>query len=376
MSQESMIRVLCVDDEPRVLEGLERNLGDQFEIVTADGGETGIAAITATPDFDVVISDMRMPNMNGAVFLGHARRLAPDAQRVLLTGEADAESARAAVNEGQIFRYLVKPCPVDELARVIEAGAATKRRTIADREMLETTVAGSVKLLGEVLALAAPACFRETPGVTSIVEHLCERLGLHETWKFRAAAMLHTIGYVALPIALIEKRRSGVALLGAEKRELASATDIGARLLSSIPRFSEVAEIVRRHRETPPAELTDDVTRGAAMLHVALLVLEDATATRRVAQIAKSIAPQHGEGARSLLALLHDYQAKREQESVVAVKIAELRPGMVLEENLVSRTGNVLFASGNELTAPLLERVRQFHRSAPLAEPIKVRLAS
>jgi CheY-like chemotaxis protein len=373
---ETMIRVLCVDDEPRVLEGLERNLGDQYDVVTADGGEAGIAAITATPDFDVVISDMRMPNMSGAVFLGHARRLAPDAQRVLLTGESDAESARAAVNEGQIFRYLKKPCPVDELARVIEAGAATKRRTIADREMLETTVAGSVKLLSEVLALAAPVCFRETPGVTSIVEHMCERLGVREPWRFRAAAMLHTIGYVALPIALVEKRRSGIALLGAEKRELAGAPEIGARLLEGVPRFRDVAEMVRRHREPLPATLDDDIARGAAMIHVALLVLEDVTATRRVAQIAKTIAPNQNDTGKALLALLHDYQAKREAESIIAVKIAELRPGMVLEENLTTKSGNVLFASGNELTAPLLERVRQFHRSAPLSEPVKVRLAS
>lgn len=373
---EQTIRVLCVDDETRVLEGLERNLGDQYDIVTAEGGEAGVAEITATPDFDVIISDMRMPNMNGAVFLGHARRLIPDAQRVLLTGEADAESARAAVNEGQIFRYLVKPCPIAELSRAIEAGAATKRRAIADREMLETTVAGSVKLLGEILALAAPGCFRETPGVTSIVEHMCERLGLRETWKFRAAAMLHTIGYVALPLALVEKRRSGTALLGAEKRELASAPEIGARLLAGVPRFREVAEIVRRHREALPATLDDDVSRGAAMIHVALLVLEDVTPTRRVAQIAKSLAPNQNDTGKALLALLHDYQAKREQDSVIAVKIGELRAGMVLEESLVSKTGNVLFASGNVLTAPLLERVRQFHRSVPLTEPVKVRLAS
>lgn len=374
MAADSPIRVLCVDDEPRVLEGLERNLGDLFEVVTADGGAAGVAELVANSNFDVVISDMRMPNMNGAVFLGHARRLAPDAARVLLTGEADAESARQAVNEGQIFRYLMKPCPAEELARVIDTGAAAKRRVVADRELLETTVTGSVKLLGEVLALSAPTCFRETPAVTSIVEHMCAKLELRETWKFRAAAMLHTIGYVALPVALVEKRRSGIALNAAEKHELAEAPEIGARLLAGVPRFREVAEMVRRHREPVTTILDDDASRGAAMIHLALEVLEDVTATRRVAQIAKALVANHQPAAKALLGLLFDYQAKREVESVIAVKIAELRPGMMLEENLTSRTGNVLFASGNELTAPLLERIRKFHGSAPLNEPIKVRL--
>jgi hypothetical protein len=259
---------------------------------------------------------------------------------------------------------------------VIAAGAATKRRTIADRELLETTVAGSVRLLGEVLALAAPVCFRETPSVTSIVEHMCEKLELRETWKFRAAATLHTIGYVALPTALVEKRRSGTPLTTAEKHDLAGAPEIGARLLAEVPRFREVAEMVRRHREPVPAVIEDDITRGAAMIHLALEVIEDVTATRRVAQIAKTIAPNHQAAGKAMLALLADYRAKREADAIVAMKVAELRPGMVLEENLMSRSGNVLFASGNELTAPVLERVRQFHRSAPLAEPIKVRLAS
>lgn len=370
------IRVLCVDDEPRVLEGLDRTLGDTYEVVTAEGGAAGIVELERGVDFDVIISDMRMPNMNGAVFLGHARRLAPDAARVLLTGEADAESARAAVNEGQIFRYLMKPCPVDELMRVIETGAAAKRRVIADRELLETTVTGSVKLLGEVLALAAPSCFRETPAITSIVEHMCERSGLVETWKYRAAAMLHTLGYIALPAALVERRTSGVALSPAEQRELGTAAEIGARLLAEVPRFHEVAEMVRRHREKIPARLDDDITRGAAMISIAVEVLNDVTATRRVAQIARGRAVNHGPAGRALLELLFDYQAKRPMESIAAVKVGELRPGMVLEENLTSRSGNVLFAKGNELTAPLLERIRQFHKAAPLAEPVKVRLAA
>lgn len=370
----SAIRVLCVDDEPRVLEGLERNLGDVFDVVTAPGGARGVEVLSADPDFDVVISDMRMPEMNGATFLGHARRLAPDAARVLLTGAADTESARAAVNEGQIFRYLLKPCPISELTAVIETGAASRRRVVADRELLETTVSGSVKLLGEVMALAAPSCFRDTPAVTSIVEHMCERAGEREPWRFRAAAMLHGLGYVALPVALVEKRMARLELTPAEHRQLASAAEIGARLLADVPRFREVAEMVRRQHEPIADDLADDVARGAAMIQLALEVLEDVTPTRRIAQIARARAQGRTPAIRGLLERLFDFRARRPDEEVAMLKIAELRPGMALEDNLVTRAGALLCAKGSELSAPMLERIRQFHRTSPLAEPIKVRV--
>ncbi len=371
----AQIRVLCVDDEPRVLEGLERNLGEDFEIVTAEGGAAGIEALEACKDFDVVISDMRMPKMSGAEFLRHARALAPDAARVLLTGQSDAESAREAVNEGQIFRYLVKPCPVDELSRVIEAGAEARRRVLAERELLDTTVSGSIKLLVEVLHLTAPSYFREAPLVASMVEHMCTKLELHEPWRYRAAAMLHGLGYIALPTELVERRLSGAELTAAEQQEVLAVPEIGARLLAEVPRFREVAEMVRRHLEPPPPRLLDDIARGAAMIQVALAVLHDVTPVLRVAQIARALAATLPPVLRPLVELLQDFQALREEDAVVSVKIAELRPGMVLEEPLVTRSGNVLFAKGNALTLPLIERVHRFHQTAAVAEPVRVRLA-
>lgn len=370
------IRVLCVDDEPRVLEGLERNLGDSYDVVTAEGGAAGIAELEACKDFDVVISDMRMPKMSGAEFLRHARGLAPDAARVLLTGQSDAESAREAVNEGQIFRYLVKPCPVDELSRVIEAGADAKRRVVAERELLDTTVSGSIKLLGEVLNLTAPSYFREAPLVASMVEHMCTKLELREPWRYRAAAMLHGLGYIALPAELVERHLARAELSAAETQELAAVPEIGARLLAEVPRFREVAEMVRRHLEPPPARLLDDVARGAAMIQAALAVLHHVTPVMRVAQIARALAPTLPPALRPMVDLLEDFQARRTEDAVVAVRIAELRPGMVLEDPLVARSGNVLFAKGNALTRPLIERIHRFHQTAPLTEPVRVRLAA
>ena len=111
--------ILCVDDEPLVLEGLQDALRRAFDVRVAASGPEGLALLKCRPrDFAVVMSDMRMPQMTGSIFLREARRIAPLAVRILLTGYTDADAAIDAVNDGQIFRFLSKPCCHEELLKV------------------------------------------------------------------------------------------------------------------------------------------------------------------------------------------------------------------------------------------------------------------
>ena len=138
-AQESIVtgKVLFVDDEPLVLDALRRMLHDKFHIYTADSGEKGLAAVEQNGPFAVVISDMRMPGMNGAEFLARIRKDAPDTVRMLLTGFTDLDAAIAAVNEGNIFRFLTKPCRKDELVGAINLGLAQYRSTLAGKEQVK-----------------------------------------------------------------------------------------------------------------------------------------------------------------------------------------------------------------------------------------------
>src|SRR6478752_5272887 len=111
MENTSRPRVLCVDDEPNVLEGLALHLHRRYEVTRATSGAAGLEALAKDPAIAVVVSDMRMPGMDGAQFLSRVRATKTDVVRLLLTGHADMTSAIAAVNDGQIFRFLTKPCP-------------------------------------------------------------------------------------------------------------------------------------------------------------------------------------------------------------------------------------------------------------------------
>ncbi len=114
--------VLCIDDEREILSALQRslrNVADQ--VVTATNGEEGIALLEEHAPA-VIISDMRMPGMNGAEFLQRVLEFAPHTFRILLTGHADIEAAISAINKGEIHRYMHKPWDSDELNQAIKQG--------------------------------------------------------------------------------------------------------------------------------------------------------------------------------------------------------------------------------------------------------------
>src|SRR5882672_12238327 len=143
-------KVLFVDDEPPVLEGYQRLLRREFEVETAVGGEQGLTSIQGRGPYALVVSDMRMPGMDGVQFLSRVKQLAPDTVRMVLTGQADMTAAMNAVNEGNIFRFLTKPCDKETLSKAITTGFVQYRLVMAEKVLLENTLMGSIKVLSDV----------------------------------------------------------------------------------------------------------------------------------------------------------------------------------------------------------------------------------
>src|SRR3990172_11193324 len=138
MTSRRGVRVLFVDDEPQVLAGLMETLHRRFEVSTAESGREGLRMVTQSGPFTVVVSDFRMPEMDGAEFIARVRDVAPDSIRILLTGHASLEGAIRAVNQGCIFRLLTKPSPPAVLLQALEDAVEQARLVTADRELLET----------------------------------------------------------------------------------------------------------------------------------------------------------------------------------------------------------------------------------------------
>src|SRR5271166_687159 len=205
-------KILFVDDEPAVLEGYKRMLHREFEVNTAVGGEEGLAAVHDHGPYSVVISDMRMPGMTGSQFLARIRQTTPDTIRMLLTGYTDLNAAMEAVNEGNIFRFLTKPCEKDVLAKAITTGLVQYRLITAEKELLENTLMGSIKVLTDVLSAASPEAFGRSLRIARYVRHLIAKFNLASPWLFEAAAMLSQLGCITLDPELIQAAYIGSRL--------------------------------------------------------------------------------------------------------------------------------------------------------------------
>ena len=120
MSTVTHPKVLCVDDEPRVLEGLALHLRKEYEVHSASSGEDALKKLRELKRVNVIVSDMRMPGMDGATLLAQVMVLYPDITRILLTGEPGRDAAVSAVNRGNIFRFLTKPCAPDQLRNAVD----------------------------------------------------------------------------------------------------------------------------------------------------------------------------------------------------------------------------------------------------------------
>jgi CheY-like chemotaxis protein len=367
--------VLCVDDEPNVLEGLALNLRRRYEVLKANGGGAGLEILQKDKEIAVIISDMRMPGMNGATFLAEARKLAPHATRILLTGQADLDSAIAAVNEGQIFRFLTKPCPPPILVGVVDAAAEQNRLLLSERVLLEQTLYGSIKALTEILALASPASFGRVARIRDWVSGLSAKLGSPGFWQAEVAAMLSQLGCILLPPEVAEKASSGQSLSGQEQKMAGRVLEVTERMLSDIPRLEVVRGILAASGAAQPARsaaFTPSeqalVQRGAQLLKVALDY--DALESREGLDALRTMRATDGYDPAVLDALTSLVEARR-AEGVRELPLAAVRAGMVFAADLRLLNGTLLIARGHEVTAGLLERLSNI-RPGSVKEPVFV----
>ncbi len=243
--------MLCVDDEPHILDSLRDSLRRNFDVRIATSGAEGLALLGSEPDeYAIVLSDMRMPVMSGSVFLREACTVAPDATRVLLTGYADLEAAVSAVNDAQLFRFLTKPCPRDELLAACIAGLEQHRLRTAERALLEQTLKGSVKALAGVLALANPAAFGRSARVREYMGRIARALSIEDAWELEVSALLVHIGAVTLPPHTAEKLYAGADLTPGEQEMVARVPAATRRILEHIPRLEGVIAILDNYQRS------------------------------------------------------------------------------------------------------------------------------
>lgn len=381
MTEQNLPRVLCVDDEEKLLKAVERALRGRCEIHTALSGREGLDILAGNGPFEVVVSDMRMPGMNGAEFLRHCRRQAPDTVRLLLTGFADLDTVVTAVNEGYIYRFLGKPCTGKVLYDAIMDGVKQHHLLISEKILLERTLKGCIKALTEVLALAAPAAFGRATRICNLALSLAREMEYPETWQVEVAALLSQLAGITLPPATALKYYQNQELTASEAAMVARMPSVTEQILEGIPRLEDVLAILRqRDLDYAPESVPDGVPAGTEIVPGARIM--------RVASDLEALQAAGEAGPRCVdilrvrkgwydPAVLQAFERLNADGGldfrVRGVTVQELRTGLHLADDVVLASGVMLVPAGQEITVSMLERIKNFSVSTPVREPIWVR---
>ncbi|WP_428608732.1 HD domain-containing phosphohydrolase [Sedimenticola sp.] len=376
-------RVLFVDDEENILSGIKRQFRKQYAVETALSGAEALELIKGSDEFAVIVSDMRMPEMDGIEFLRQAKELSPHSVRLMLTGNADQQTAIDAVNRGAVFRFMNKPCPISQLVESVNAALEQYRLIKSEKELLEGTVNGSIKLLTDILSMVAPEIFGQLTELRETAREIARAMRLMSTWDIEMAAMLSKIAYVTLPPQTLARVRGSKPLDPSEQLIIERLPETSGKLLVNIPRLEQVARIILYQRKNfDGSGFPKDMLAG-----------EDIPLESRILKVLHDLQMQESNGVSTSAALKqmsghpgrYDpkvlqtvgwfFMAAEEEEKLlppIHVMVAALTPGAVLINPVETAEGHTLITAGQKLTETMIHRLVNYHEVHRVKEPIKI----
>jgi putative nucleotidyltransferase with HDIG domain len=245
----SRYRILCVDDEPNILSALRRMLSMQgYQVGVADTGSAALQML-GQDKYDVIICDMRMPQMTGVEVLEQACKRSPLTMRLLLTGAADHQDTIEAINRGQVYRYLGKPWNDAELLAVIRSAIEMAEINRAKEMRLRASYVTSIKAYSGLMALRRPDLLAHSRRVANLSRRVARKMGLDEeqVQEIYIAGLLHDVGKIGLLDRILDTKFIELPLSDAKlyKRH----PEMGQTCLRIVDELQEVGRIVRGHHE-------------------------------------------------------------------------------------------------------------------------------
>jgi CheY-like chemotaxis protein len=330
-----------------------------------------------------VVSDMRMPEMDGTQLLRKVKVIAPDAVRIMLTGDADVLSAVSAVNEGSIFRFLTKPCNKDTLGKALTAGLMQHRLLTAEKDLLENTLQGSIQVLTEVLSLVNPTAFGRALRVRRYIHHVATKMALASPWRFEVAAMMSQLGCVTLHPETIEAVYAGRKLPPDEQKRFDAHPGVARDLLSKIPRMEPIAWMIAHQNDSAAAGATTggdiakvataDMRLGSNLLQATLAFDELVSKGLSQAEAASRLSREHTSFDPRIFEALAHLDGEKKGTEVRSCDVDELIPyDMVLEEELRTKTGMLLVSKGQDITPTLILKLKNFLEKGAIGRKVAI----
>lgn len=406
-TSEANTRVLFVDDNENILNSMSRQFRKLFAVQTCTSPQKALELIKSSKPFAVVVSDMKMPEMDGIDFLSELKKIAPKTNRVMLTGNADQNVAISAVNEGEIFQFLRKPCDPATLQQVLQAGIDRFNLSLRERELLEDTLSGVGTILSDFVSLLDTSGHARGETMRATMKSILSQFNVLDTWEYELAALLSNIGYCLLPTEIRAKIETGQDLNSAETALAERHPEMAFTLLRRIPRLNAVGEIILYQKKNfdgsgfPRNDLKEElIPLGGRILRVLVdlhrshsdgetyrELLEELTAgagtlydpeVLEAAQAAASFLPSLPESPQGpstgelAPSALEQPAVEMAFSEPMSLKVEDLKAGQIVLTDIHASTGTLLIPAGNALSDVSVERIRNYAQFTGVKEPIVV----
>lgn len=372
--------ILFVDDDVTLLKSFKRTLPVQFKVVTADSPEKGLRILQEQGPFSVIVSDMKMPGMSGIEMLSQSKNICPDTIRILLTGFADQQTAIDGVNRGELFRFLTKPCDIETLNKVLRAGVRQYQLIVSEKELLEQTLFGTVRVLSQILTLINPTAQGGAGRLKRYVRHITKNLHLEEDrWLYEMAAMLSQLGCLTIPPEVLTKYATGGTLSDSEREMVENHPSVAAKFLMHIPRLEEVIEMIahqgKPYSQFPKYSAQANYARahlGAQILHMGLELDKLLMVGTPPAKVLLTLQKEAEEYNPAIIEAFQSFDFGLQNMVSMNTNCIGLNTRMILDEDICTTTGMLLASKGQQVTEALLRGMLNYSHTTGLREPFAV----
>jgi len=382
-------RILFVDDEPNLLSSFQRSFRKTLQFDIAEGGIEALNAFEKNGAYAVIVSDMRMPGMDGMELLEKIKERYPSTVRVMLTGNTDQQTAVDAVNRGQIFRFLNKPCAPDDLLPIIHEALERYRLNETEQNLLSTTLVECVKVLAEILGMVAPDALGRGQRLSLSMQVFARFLKLPNEWELELGALLSGVGNASLPISLYRKYYTEGNVTPAESAVIREVPRIGYTLINTIPRLHSLAEIVLyQNKFFDGGGFPADGCAGSAIPLGArmLKILSDRTdlemdgiVKKKAYEVMISRKGVYDVGLLDKCFLCFpDFlsQTISSERRVLSLPINRLEKDQVVVSDILSSSGTVLLSAGSKISEMILQRLNNHSLLNDVQQPVLVQSAT
>lgn len=382
-------KVLFVDDNANLLSAVRRVVRNRVELITAESAAEALKALESEKNIAVVVSDQNMPAMKGVEFLAIVAKRWPMIVRIMQTGNDDQATATAAINTGQVFRFIRKPYDPPSLLETFEDALKLYETRVAERDLLETTLAGSVRLLTDLLAQTRPDLFLKAARVQTLAKAAKQVVKVPHAWELDLAAMLYPLGSIIIPEALAAKYALGTPLSADEQLLVDQSVAVAAELIEHIPRLGNIAHAIGLSRKGydghgfPAGGVKGaDLPIISRLLRILVDIVDIAT-TKKISNAAAASELRtrshlyDPEMLEQVIGLVQNKLARELSISKTEVEVATIRlvSGDEVVNDVHSKDGKLLLAAGAVLTDVTIRRLMHFAKLGEINSKMTVRRA-